>query len=150
MKLPITEDKLPQTLPVYLSAEIQNRMDFIKNYNQDNPNGLSQWEEYIEFLKRYISNPSIAYDYANKYSHYRNGAVHIAELGYDVTFIVTLNKAQTRSFVYVFKLNLNPQEFGLKIPQPIPENKQQIIRLTEAQFMNLLTECISEIIRTIA
>ena len=34
--------------------------------------------------------------------------------------------------------------------RPTIENKEQIIRLTETQFMNLLTECISKIIKEIA
>lgn len=102
-------------LPVYLSSSITQNINRIIDNNKNNPNAVSQWLEYIENLKSYISNPTIAFDYANRYEHYRNGAIHLVELEYDVTYIVkTNNYGQT--YIYIFNLNLNAAKFGLKVP----------------------------------
>ena len=112
----VSEDKLPQKLSVITSPKISKQIEVIDNYNQNNIDALSQWNEYIEGLKSYISNRSIAWDYNNKYPRFPNGAIHLEELGYDVTFIVKTSHITNRSYVYVFMLNLKPEEFGLKVP----------------------------------
>ena len=112
----LNEDKLPPKLPISFSAKISKQINAIYACNQDNTDALCQWDEYIEGLKSYISNRSIAWDYNNKYPRFPNGAIHLEELGYDVTFIVKTSHRTNRSYVYVFMLNLKPKEFGLKVP----------------------------------
>ena len=112
----VSEDKLPKKLLVITSPEISKQIEMIDNYNQNNIDALSQWNEYIEGLKSYISNRSIAFDYANRFTKFPNGAIHLMDLGYDVTFIVRTNRRTNRSYVYVFMLNLKPEEFGLRVP----------------------------------
>ena len=112
----INEDRLPQKLSVVFSNTIRQEMDAIYTYNQNNIDGLYQWYEYIDGIESYISNRSIAFDYANRYTTFPNGAIHLRDLGYDVTFIVSTNRTTNKSYVYVFMLNLKPEEFGLKVP----------------------------------
>ena len=112
----LNEDNLSPKLPISFSAKISKQINAIYACNQDNTDALCQWDEYIEGLKSYISNRSIAWDYNNKYSHFPNGAIHLEELRYDVTFIVKTNRRTNRNYVYVFRLNLKPEEFGLKVP----------------------------------
>lgn len=112
----LIEEKLPPKLPVSFSAEIRKKINDIYAYNQNNIDGLYQWDEYIEGLKSYISNRSIAFDYANRYTTFPNGARHLRDLGYDVSFIVSTNKNTNKNYVYVFMANLKPEEFGLKVP----------------------------------
>ena len=112
----INEDRLPQKLSVVLSTTIRQEMDAIYAYNQNNTDGLRQWYEYIDGMESYISNPVIAWDYINRYAHFPNGAIHLMDLGYDVSFIVSTNRTTNENYVYVFMLNLKPEEFGLKVP----------------------------------
>lgn len=128
----LNEDKLPPKLQVIFSSKIIKKMDFIENFNQDNIDALSQWYYYIEGVKSYISNPSIAWDYTNRYSHFPNGAIHLKELNYDVMFIVKKN----RNYVYVFKIDLKPQEFGLKVPPTLEENRESIISRIITETIN--------------
>lgn len=151
-KFYLMEEKPLPKLPVVFSSEINNKIDLIADYNQNNLTALSEWHDYIDVLKSYISNQKIAWDNANRYTHYPNGAVHLVELGYDVTYIVSIDEIRDINYVYVFKMDLKPQDFGLEIP-PITEGlkeKPTKIRLTEAQFKRMLTECITKIINEIA
>lgn len=110
----LNEDNLSPKLPISFSAKISKQINAIYACNQDNTDALCQWDEYIERLKSYISNRSIAWDYNNKYPRFPNGAIHIRDLGFDVTFIVKVNQTTNENYVYVFKLDLKPKEFGLK------------------------------------
>ena len=112
----LIEDKLPPKLPVSFSAEVRKEINDIYAYNQNNIDGIYQWNEYIDGLKSYISNPVIAWDYNHRYAHFPNGAIHLMDLGYDVSFIVSTNRTTNKNYVYVFMLNLKPEEFGLKVP----------------------------------
>ena len=150
IKTYLNEENLPPKLPVSFSAEIRNNINLIKDYNQNNRDALYQWGDYIDNLKNYISNRKIAWDYANRYVHFPNGAVHLVELGYDVTFIVSFDRTRNVNYVYVFKLDLKLEEFGLKIPPTLNENKKKTIRLTETEFKQMLVECITKIINEIA
>ena len=141
----LIEENLPPKLPLSFSSKIKKQINLIKDYNQDNPDSLSQWYEYIDNLKNYISHRKIAWDYANRYTHFPNGAVHLVELGFDASFIVSIDKVRNINYVYVFRMDLKPQEFGLKIP-PTTEHKQCILRLTESQFKEYLVEKIEKVL----
>lgn len=154
-KISLYEENLPQKLPVSFSAKIRNNINLIKDFNQNNLEALYQWYDYLDNLKSYISNPVIAWDYANRYSHLPNGAIHLVELGYDTTFIVSIDRTRNINYVYVFKLNLKLEEFGLKIPPNLQENKiryiintmktnKKVIRLTESDLHCLIEEAVRE------
>lgn len=142
------EDKTPIKLPVVLSQELIKEMDAIYNYNQDRCNDLFQWYSYVDEAQNYISNPSIAFDYARRFIHYPNGAMRISELGYDVTFIVKTRKQTNEVYVYIFKMDLKPEEFGLKTP-PLNESKtakkRKIHYLKESQLRQIIREVIYRI-----
>lgn len=131
----------------------------IKDYNQNNLEAYYQWYEYIDNLKCYISNRKIAWDYACRYIHFPNGSIHLIELGYDVTFIVSTDKTRGKNFVYVYKADLKPQEFGLRVPPNLEENKQykyntmntnkSVIRLTESELHKIIEEAITKIFKPI-
>ena len=88
---------LPQKLPVVFSKSIIDEIDSIKIFNRNNSKGLSQLKEYIDGLKIYTANPAIAWDYTNRYIRYPNGAIHLRDLGFDVTFIVSTDKWRNRN-----------------------------------------------------
>lgn len=87
----------------------------------------------------------------NRYQHFPNGTTHITELGYDVTFMVKMNKKTHQSYVFVCEINLNAEEFGLEQPslfetqQPHNLTKRRI-RLTESDLYGIVQECVHRIL----
>lgn len=69
----IVEDNRASKFRVIFSKNIRTEINVIHTYNQNNNKALSQWYEYIEGIVNYISNPSIAWDYANQHTVYKNG-----------------------------------------------------------------------------
>ena len=143
----LNEDILPQKLPVRFSSKIDVKISSIANYNQGNTDAISQWYEYIEGIKSYISNPAIAWDYTSRYPHFPNGAIYIRELGYEVAFIVKTNNKTNRNYVYVFKANLNPEEFGLRVPPTLKKNRQSPNRLTETYLCHIIEKSVKSALR---
>lgn len=137
---------LPQKLPVVFSRSIINEIDSIKVFNQDNIEAVTKLKEYIDGLKSYIANPVIAWDYTNKYIRFPNGAIHLIELGFDVTFIVTNDKWTNRNYIYVFDVKLFPERFGLKVPPSLKENKQSV-RLTESYLYRIIEESVRSVLK---
>lgn len=86
------EDRLLTKLPVSFATEISDKINDINWCNHNNIDALFQWHDYLDGLVNYISNPVIAWDNMNRYQHSSNGKTHITELGYDVTFMVKMNK----------------------------------------------------------
>ena len=140
----LNEDKRPTRLFVKFSPEISKTIDTIDTYNEANIDGVSKWYDYLDGITSYLSNPAIAWDYSNRYTRYPNGAVHITDLGYDVAFIVKISKTTKRPYVYVFRVNLKPEEFGLKVPTMMEcvKRKGKVYRLTESQLRSIITETI--------
>lgn len=149
-KYRLNEDNLPKRLSVWFSRKINAQIDAIETYNQDNIDGLSQWKDYLYGLRSYISNPVIAWDYTNKYQHYRNGATYLNELGYNAIFMVMANTNTQQTYVSVFWINLKPEEFGLKVPPTLNENAQSttkiVYHLKESQLRKIVKESIRKIL----
>ena len=140
----LKEDKLPTKLLVVFSSQISQKIMDIDNYNPNNEH-IYQWYEYLEDIIRYLSNPVIAFDYANRFLTYPNGAKHIEEINYDVTYIVKTNNKTNQTYVFIFYINLKLEEFGLNVPSSLNENKQ-IIRLTECEFYEFITHAVKNLI----
>lgn len=115
------EDKRPKKLFVAFAPKISKEIELIDeyNYNKGNIEAISQWHDYIDGLIDYISTPIIALDYTNKYHHFPNGAIYLKELDYDVAFFTSPHKVTNKFYVYIFKVNLKPDKFGLKIPESL-------------------------------
>lgn len=150
----LKEDRLPSKLPVVLSKNINTQITAIESYNHNNVDGLSQLHEYLNVLRNYISNPSIAMDYANRYHCTKNGAIYMSELGFNVLFMVMTNNRTQQAYVYIIKLKLNPEEFGLKVPPTLNENKQHtstkiVYRMKESQLRRLIQESIKKVLSII-
>lgn len=150
----IKEDTLPKKLSVIFSKEITSNIDTIYEYNLSNNAALSQWYDYIEGIKRYISNPSIAWDYANQHLKYPNGTRFVRN--FNIGYTVKTN--DYGAYVYIFQMDLKPQEFGLKVPPTIKENKQEsnrtnimktnknVVRLTESNLRNIIAESVKRVL----
>ena len=142
-QLRLYEDKLPSKLYVAVSSQINKDINAIEAYNQNNAEALSQWHDYIEGIMRYISNPAIAWDYVGRYPHFPNGAIFVSDFGYSAAFIVKTNFKTNQPFVYLFKLNLNLEAFGLKIP---PLKEKSLFSVSESDIKNMVMECVGRIL----
>lgn len=122
----IYEDKKPPKLSVTLSTKIVENIVQIIKHNKDKKEELTEWYNDLAGLKNYIANPSIAWDNNNKFKHSTNGEIKFEELGHKVSYSIKTDKNTGKNYVYIFKLNLKPDEFGLDIPSNLKESKQNI------------------------
>ena len=99
----LNEEQRASQLIVGFSKDITNRIESIYKYNQGN-NALNQWSEYLDTIIKYISNPSIAFDYKHKSIHFRNGAILLKDFGCDATYYIKTNNIHP-PYVYIFKIN---------------------------------------------
>lgn len=87
----------------------------------------------------------------NRYQHSSNGKAHITELGYDVTFMVKMNKKNQQSYIYVCEVNLNIEEFGLEHPSLYEAQRhsgltKKRIWLTNSDLYEIVQECVHRIL----
>ena len=146
----LNEDWYVPKLPVKFSNKINNMIRLIESYNEDDFQSLSNWTDYLISVKDYISNRVIAWDYNSKHIRFPNGTFFIRDFGYNVGYTIKTNK-QNQTYVYVFMMNLKPEEFGLKVPTKLEENKQicklpKRICLTESQLKYIIKETIIRIL----
>ena len=91
----------------------------------------------------YLSNPVIAWDYVGRHTQFPNGAKFIRDFNYNIGYTIKTNDTSNRTYVYVFMLNLNPEEFGLKVPPTLKENK---IVLTESNLRKIISETLKRLL----
>ena len=103
---------------------IIEKIDRIADYNKYKKEKISEWYEGIDGFKDYISNPVIAWDYSDKFTHTSDGETIINELEFEASYTIKTNKNTGKNYVYVFKLTLRPDEFGLDVPSSLKESKQ--------------------------
>lgn len=139
------EDRLPSKLLVRFSYDISKKINTIDSYNQNNIGAVSQWYDYLDGIKSYLSNPVIAWDYTNRFSQFPNGARFIRDFDYNVGYTIKTNNTTNQPYVYVFMVNLKPEEFGLEVPSNVSENVQRhISRIVSESINNLVREIIEE------
>ena len=139
----LKEDRLPSILLVRFSTKISNKINTIITYNQNNIEAITKWREYLEGIKRYLSNPVIAWDYTNRFSRFPNGGRFVREFDYNVAYVIKTNNVTQQAYVYIFIINLNAEEFGLKLPPTLNENKK-IIPLTESYIRHIVRETLRQ------
>lgn len=141
----LKEDKRLTKLPVVFSPEISQSIDNVYRRNYDSQEALTEWKNYIDGIIGYISNPVIAWDYVGRYPHFPNGAIYVSDFGYNAAFIVKTNFKANQPYVYLFKLNLNLEAFGLKTP---PLKEENLISVTKSDFKNMVLESVGKILLT--
>ena len=149
----LKEDKLPSKLPVRFSFQINSTIKSICDYNKNNIVGIREWSDYLNGVKSYVSYSVIAWDSTNRHIEFPNGAKFIKDFGYNVGYKILEDRTKQYSFVYIFMVNLNIEEFGLQYPLKIIEKKQyntmnntkKRIRLTESQLHRIIKEAINEL-----
>ena len=132
----LREDKLPSNLLVNFSSKITKKINAIGAYNRQNGAALTQWSEYLDGMKSYLSKSVIAWDNMNRYPRLRNGGRFIGDFGYNVGYTIINDSATSQPLIYVFMANLKPQEFGLIVPPTLRENRDNAISQIIAETIN--------------
>ena len=89
----LREDKLPSNLLVNFSSKITKKINAIGVYNRQNGAALTQWSEYLDGMKSYLSKSVIAWDNMNRYPRLRNGGRFIGDFGYNVGYTIINDNA---------------------------------------------------------
>ena len=130
-------------LPVFFITEIEDRIDYIKFRNQFNIDGLSQWQNYLDWIARFISNKSIAWDYAGQFKSDRYGNVYFNSLGYNLVFNFEKDEETTQLYVVIVDIDLNIDEFGLNESK----TRKNTNRLTETYLYHIIKTTIRSVLR---
>lgn len=148
----LNEDIRPPKLNVVFAEEIKDSISDISWHNRNNIESLAQWHNYLDGLTSYISNPVIAWDNTNRFQHFPNGSTHISEFGYEVTFMVKTNEQTNQSYIYIFKMKLNTEEFALNTPSMFKESRlsthtaKKVYYLKETQLHQIVYETVRKIL----
>lgn len=136
----IKEDKRLPKLSVRFSQEITSGIESVNARNYDNQEALSEWNDYIDGIIRYISNPVIAWDNMNRFHHTSNRETFIDEMGMDVGFIIETDSTDNQ-YVYVFYLDLKTEDYGL-----YESVRMKSVVLTELDLRMMVRECVCRIL----
>lgn len=139
----VDEDILPKKMSVRFSAKVTSKIDSIISRNQNNKQAISQWLEYLETVKNYVSNPVIAWDYTDRNVQFPNGARYIRDFDFNIGYSIIADYTTDIPFVYIFMVNLNHHEFGLKEST----YKGEVIAITETDLRKMVKECIRKVIQ---
>ena len=126
----LKEDKSPSKLIVNFSSKINGYIKDVSDLNQNNVEALSQWSDYIEGIKSYLSNPVIAWDNMNRYPRLRNGGRVIKDFDYNAGYTILADYVRTN---YKYAYHLAPKIFEESIKQKglIPSNNNSEFKYYE-------------------
>ena len=126
----VNEGKKVSTLPVVYSDDVINRLNYIKERNQFEKEGLSRLFSYIKRVEKHVSNRAIAFDYGNNYAIDSDGTIIAYDMG--VCFWLVDNSGVI--YVQIISIDLNLEDFGLQ------ENKK-------VDISRIITETINSYLR---
>lgn len=113
-------------------------------------------DEYNEFVSKQMINESqepiriIEVDYTIEEDiknnrmviHLKNGAILLKDFGCNAAYYIKTYNTRP-PYVYTFKINLKTDEYGLKVPPALNENKR-IIPLTESHIRHIVRETLRQ------
>lgn len=138
----LNEDKLPPKIPVRFSIKVSSKIDSIISHNKGNIQAISEWLEYLETVKNYVSNPVIAWDYTNRNIQLKNGTKFIQDFDFNIGYTIITDYTTNSPFVYIFMVNLKPQEFGLRECK----RRRNAVTITESKLRRIIAESIRKIL----
>lgn len=137
-KFKLYEDKDTYKFTVVLSPKINKDMDVIYDINQNKTKELRKWYTYIDEVKEYVSKREIAWNYNKRNIKFPNGTYFIKDFDYNVGYTIKSDKTTHNPFVYIFMINLKPEEFGLKVPQTNESHRRRFaLHLNESDFHHM-------------
>lgn len=145
----IYEDKRLPPYRVFLGYNVQQEIKYLISCNKNNVEGIRRLKEYVKSLKRYISNPTLAWDNEGRYTHYQNGAIHVMEIGYNFLYILKTNQTG-KSYVCIIRIWFDTNALGLKDPRKMNENREfkRVYYIKESQLRLIIRETLRRVLLT--
>lgn len=140
----LNEDIRLKKLPIRFSDELAEKIDNVNFYNRFETENLSEWINDIMGIINWLSNPVIAWDNHNEFTHNDKGETYIDRYG--VLFKIMNNKdeqGREYNFVYVINMTLNIQNYNLRVPPYLCENKKTIF-ITESRLKHIVRETLRQ------
>ena len=106
----INEVKKTQQLPVVYSDDVINKIEYIKENNLFEKDGLGMLFSHIKGIENYISNRAIAFDYGNNFARDTDGTVIVYDMG--ISFLLVDKSGVI--FDEIVGMDLNLEDFGLQ------------------------------------
>ena len=106
----LNEDELLPKLPVVFSDDVINEINYIRERNLFEIEGLSRLFSYIKGIEDHISNRAIAFGYGSNYTMYSNGITYVYEMG----VVFCLKDDSEKVFIEITRIDLNLEDFGLQ------------------------------------
>jgi hypothetical protein len=72
----------------------------------------------------------------NRYPRLRSGGKFIKDFGYNVGYTIINDYSTNKPLVYIFMVNLKVEEFGLRLPPNMNEDKHDIISRIVSETIN--------------
>ena len=120
----LNEDVKLEKLPIIYSDELKTKIEDVIFHNKFEKEILDHWLNELEGMTNWVANRIIAWDNQNKFVHYDDGEIYIKQYG--ILFKILTNKDDQgveHNFVCILRMPLNLQNYNLRIPPYLYENK---------------------------
>lgn len=122
------------TFNVYIEKEIEDYIEYIHMRNEYNTTGLSQFDNYLDGIRRNLSRWDVAFDYGMQCDYYPNDKMYLNYYGWYIGYEFKSDN-EGKTYVSIFDLKPNLEELGLR------ENKSHYI------LDNIISETINNYLR---
>ena len=140
MKKYCLKEDIRLKLPVRFSDKLVEKIDDVNFYNRFETENFNEWINSLMGIVSWVSNLNIAWDNRNEYIHYNNGDTYIPRYGILFEILNYIDgQGLEHNFVYVLDVDINPQDYNLKVPPYLNENKS-VISLTESHLRRIVRE----------
>jgi hypothetical protein len=106
----LNEDNLPPKLPVVYSDDVMNEIEYIRQRNLFEKEGLSRLFSHIKGIENHISNRAIAFGYGSNYTMDSNEITYV----YDMGVVFCVKDDSEKVFIEISWIYLNLEDFGLQ------------------------------------
>ena len=112
----------------------------MKFYNRFDTENLKEWINDLIGITNWVSNPAIAWDNRNEFIHQNNGDTYISRYGilFEILNYVD-EQGVEHNFVYVLDVGIYPQNYNLRVPPYLCEDKK-IIYITESHIKHIVRD----------
>ena len=144
MRYCLHEDFRLEKLPIRYSDGLKEKIEDVIFYNKFEYENLNQWVNDLKGIVSWLSNPAIAWDNRNEFIHHNNGDTYISRYGILFKILNYMDEQGVEhNFVYVLDVGINPQNYNLRVPPYLYENKKTL-SITESCIKHIVRETLNQ------
>lgn len=136
-------------MTVIYADSIIYEIEHITEYNEDNVYGIAEWRKHLNGIRKYISDWSIAFDYANQFTRINDKVTLIEDFGYNLYYSL-IEDTNHQIVVYVSQVNLAYEDYGLEYP--LYENRRKYNKsniISQSRLMNIIRASVRQALREV-